>query len=281
MVLRSYIRGAWLAAETWPLTLVLWLINAIFGVVFALASGYWLALVLDGSLATRTLLKTLDAQVLVDLYRHHATSFRMLLVLAAFIAAHNVLLWFWLHGVVVCAVRAEPDEKWRRVWWRGLRLAPVMAGLYGLALALVAVLSGAVWGAVWEAQRWTVASTSAALPDAIYAAAAVLWAVGYVLLAAVHDHARLRACAADCGVLAAYGWAWRFVLRGGEGAIPLAIVLQATALALWLVYQLIGLALPVNEILGVTGSLLWGEVFLCTRMAMRVWCFAAQSELQA
>ena len=97
----------------WPLAVVFWLINALFGVLFALAAGYWLRMRLDGSLATRTLLENLDANVLVDLYLHHGEGLRMLLVVAALLARCTPLLWWWLHAVIILGLqrgRAQRED---------------------------------------------------------------------------------------------------------------------------------------------------------------------------
>ena len=97
----------------------------------------------------------------------------------------------------------------------------------------------------------------------------------------MHDHARLRVRRAGQGPPAAYRWALGFVLRGGERAFPLACALQLSGAVLWVVYQAIGLTVPMTAVLGLTGSLLWGEAFLLACMWVRVWFFAAQNELQA
>lgn len=273
-----YFRGAVLAGRSWWLALVLWGINALFGVAFALASGHWLSLALDGSLATRTLLKDLDPNVLIDLYYYHGTSFRMLGVLAVFMGVVYALLWCWLHGVVIASVKGVAGSA-PEAWRRGLETAAVFSRLLLVAAVVLAAFTALIGSAAWVLYRWTIASPSALLPYAIAAGAAVLWVIGEVFLTAVHDHARIRACAGG-SAWAAYRWAWRFVARGGERAFLLAVALQATGFALWIGYQAVGLKVPVTAIVGVTGSLLWGEVFFLARMWMRVWFFAAQSQLQ-
>jgi hypothetical protein len=101
-----------------------------------------------------------------------------------------------------------------------------------------------------------------------------------LLLTAVHDHARIRVCATGEGFWTAYRWAWRFILGGGERAFLLAAALQLISLSIWVTYQSVSMAFPAGSIVGVFGSLFWGEMFLFVRMWMRVWFFAAQSELQ-
>jgi hypothetical protein len=273
--------GARIASRWWSLAVVLWLINALFGVLFALAAGCWLWIALDGSRATRTLLENLDANVLIDLYMHHGEGFRMLLVVAAVLALVYVLLWFWLHAAIILAVRGGPNAKMREAWLRGMDSAPRMAALYVVAVVVLAAFSAAIAAAVWGVMRWTATSPSAMLWSYVGAGAAALWAIGCVFLVAVHDHARIRTCASGQTALAAYRWAWGFVLRGGERAFPLAVALQAAAFALWAVYQAVGLTIPSTLGIGVTGSLLWGAAFMLARMWVRIWFFAAQSDLQS
>src|SRR5215470_10568421 len=123
-MIRAYLVGARVAAQRWPVIIALWLIAAAFGAAFAAASGTWLTDALDGSLATRTLFRQLDADVFVDLWYHHREGLRGLLALAAVLAAVHTVLWWWLDAVVVCAV--QPSDEEGSVWLRGLALAPVM-----------------------------------------------------------------------------------------------------------------------------------------------------------
>jgi hypothetical protein len=151
-----------------------------------------------------------------------------------------------------------------------------MARLYVLA-ALVALLwSGAVAGPTWAALRSTREHPGAYLWYQVGGAALALWLGGLVLLVAIHDHARLRAGLAGEGALRAYGWAVRFVLRGRERAIPLALLLQASAVGLFAVGEAAAMAPGVDF----TASLLFGEGFLLARSALRVWFFTAQRRLQ-
>ena len=279
-MLTALFRGWVTAGRLWPFVTVLWLINAVFGVLFFLASSYWLSLALDHSLATRTLLRDLDPNVLVDLYHHHGESFRLLLVTAVLLAIGYLLLWFWLHGTVIFAVRAEKGTLSRAAWRAGLHTTAAMAWLFLVAALALALLTGVVGAAAWGFWRWTIANPAPMLPYQILAAAGLIWAGGAVLLTAVHDHARIRVCATGEGVWTSYRWAWGFVWRGGEGAFLLAVALHLVALSLWVTHQSIGMAFPVGALVGVAGALVWGQMFLFVRMWIRVWFFAAQNELQ-
>lgn len=286
-MLRSYLLGAGAATRRWPLVVTLWLITAGFGVAGALASGAWLTDALDGSLATRTLARTIDADVLVDLWYHHGEGLHMLLVLAIGLAVVHTVLWWWLHGVVVLSLQRAsaahgggPDES-RGVWTGGLALAPVMAQLFAIALIVLATFSAAVGGPAYLLMRWTRSEPAAYLWYEIGGGALAVWLLGWVFLVAVHDHARLRAGRTGASALTAYRWAVAFVLRGGERAFPLACALQLTGLTLWLAYQGVAIGVPMTAILDPTGSLLLGEAFLLVRVWVRVWFFAAQNELQS
>lgn len=278
-MIRAYLAGARDAAQRWFLIAVLWLIVAAFGFAFALASSAWLSEALEQSLATRTLFRQLDPDVFVDLWYHHREGLHMLLVLAAVLAVVNAILWWWLHAVVICQLQRSPDEP-GGAWTQGLVLAPLMAQLFVVALVVLALFSGAVGGTAYLLLRWTRSSPSALIWDEIAGVAALVWVVGYVFLVAVHDHARLRACRTGQGALSAYRWGLGFVRRGGEGAFPLACALQLTGLVLWAAYQLAGLNVSTTAILGLTGSLLWGEAYILARVWVRVWFFAAQNEIQ-
>jgi hypothetical protein len=272
----AYVGGFRAMLRRWPLVLVLWLIGAAFGLAFALAAQAWLATALGDSLATRTLAHHLDPDVFVDLWFHHGEGLRMLGVVAALLAAAHMILWWWLDGAVVTAVRDAEASPWRE----GLALAPVMARLYGLALVVALLWSGALAGPTWAMLRSTREHPGAYLWYQIGGLAVAVWLLGMVVLVAVHDHARLRAGLAGDGALRAYGWALRFVLRDGEATIRLALLLQLSAAGLLAASELSSLAPPLQDLLGLTGALLFGEVFLLARTAMRVWFFTSQRRLQ-
>jgi hypothetical protein len=218
--------------------------------------------------------------VLIDLWHYHQTGAQVLLLLGAVLAIVFALLWLWFHGAILATVCRGGTLAPTAALRDGLELTPVLAGLFALAVCVLALFTAAVGGAAWWLIDVTRASPSAMISYYIAGAALVLWALGVVLLTAVHDHARLRAAVAGVGPVTAYRWGMRFVLGGGERAFALALLLQATGLLLWAVYQTLGLGLPVTGGLGVTGSFVWAEIFLLSRVWLRVWAFAAQRELQ-
>lgn len=279
-MVRAYCAGARAAAQRWPLIAGLWLASAAFGLAFALASGAWLTDALGASLATRTLFHALDPDVFVDLWYHHREGLRAVLTMALVLLAMHTVLWWWLHGVVIASLQLPAGSR-GRAWTQGLELAPAMTALWLIAVIMLALFSGAVGWVAYMLLAATRSDPAALRWDEIGAAAALVWILGYVFLVAVHDHARLRVCRSGQGPPGAYRWALGFVLRGGERAFPLAAALQGSGAVLWVVYQAIGLTVPMTAVLGLTGSLLWGEAFLLACMWVRVWFFAAQNELQA
>lgn len=276
----ALVAGARRAAARLPLAALLWVVNAAFGLVAALASGYWLFVALDRSLATRTLLENLDPEVFVDLYAHHGGSFRMLLFVLGILAAGYLGLWFCLQATIIFAVREKSRGGLWGAWTRGVERAPSMAALFLIAGAAMAVWSAGVGAAVWGMLRLADASPAAMVWAYVVGSGSALWGAGAVFLVAVHDHARIRAVGAEAGPIAAYRWAFRFVLAGGERAFGLALVLQSVGFTLWLGYQWVALGVPVNQLVGVVGSLLWGQAFMAARMWFRIWVFAAQNEIQ-
>jgi hypothetical protein len=285
-MLRAYLAGARAAARRWPLIVILWLITATFGLAFALATAAWLSDALEGSLATRAVFRTVDPDVLIDLWYHHREGLRALLVLGFVLAAVHTVLWWWLDGVVISSLQRPGHEPLTLrlsrggVWAEGLEVAPAMAQLFAIAIALLALFSGAVGGAAYALLRWTRTDPAAMIWYQIGGVAAAVWAIGCVFLVAVHDQARIRVCRARQQALPAYRWALGFVLRGGERAFPLACALQLTGVGLWLAAYAVDTGFTMAAALGPTGALLWGEAVLWLRLWVRVWFFAAQNELQ-
>ena len=272
----AYVGGFRAALRRWPLVVALWLIGGAFGAAFALASAAWLDMALEGSLASRTLIQQIDPDVLVDLWYHHGEGLRMLAVVAGLLAVAHTVLWWYLDGVVVASLRDEDREPWRIA----TTLVPVMARLYGLAIGMTLLWSGAVAGPAWAVVRSTREHPGAWLWYQLGAVAVVVWLLGMLVLVAIHDHARLRAGLAGDGALRAYGWAAGFVLHGGRRALPLALLLQLSAAAVLIAYELSGLLLPVADHVSLTLALLVGPLFMLARCLVRVWFFTAQRRIQ-
>lgn len=263
----------------WPVVVVLFIANLAVGLCFTGAAWSWLSEALDNSLATRTLLTDLDWNVFVDLFAHHGDSLHMLLVAGVLLALPALLLGVWLNAAVVVAV--GEDGSLGDCLRRGLTLFPTFLRLSVLAnLLSVAGIGTAILVGRWVT-RWTAESSSELTFYVIIGTGTVLTAGLLVFLITVHDHARVRSTAHHAGALGAYTWAWFFVTRREWRALPLALLLFGTSFALWVVYQSVGMLVTTNSTHGIVVSLVWGEALLFARMLLRVWSFAAATELQS
>ena len=177
---------------------VLGLVTALFGVAFALASGAWLDDALEGSLATRTLLRSIDANVLVDLWYHHREGLRMLLVVGGAARGRDTRrsgggCTAWSSPRCSARHSGMPPDLDRAA----LELAPVMAQAVRARARRVLALFSPRRRRRIRADALDALQTRQALdlvPDRRRRPPS-LWVVGYVFLVAVHDHARLRAAA--------------------------------------------------------------------------------------
>lgn len=278
MVAACYVAGLRDALRRWPLVLVLFGVHLAAGLLFTTAAWSWLAVALDRSVATRSLLTELDATLLVDLFFHHSESLGALSIGVGLLLLLLVLLGIWFTASVVAAVGEDLDL--RECLHRGLRLYPGFLRLWLLATAVnvIAVLTAYALGRglAW----WTAESASEMAFHAILVTCAALGVVLLFVAITVHDHSRIRSAAAGSGALQAYGWALRFVLIREWRAVALAATVAVTGVLAWVVYQMLGTLLVTNSGLGVALSLIWGELLLVGRMLLRVGLFAAATELQ-
>jgi hypothetical protein len=262
----------------WPVVLLLFSANLAAGLCFTGAAWSWLSASLDNSLATRTLLTDLDWNVFVDLVAHHGDSLQMLLATGVALALPALLLGVWLNAVAVVAVGEDGSlgdclRRGLTIWPRFLRLS-LLSTFLSTAGTGAAILMGR-----WVT-RWTAESTSDITFYGIVGTAAVLTGGLLVFLVTVHDHARVRSTARGTGAVSAYTWALLFVTRREWRALPLAIFLLCTSFVLWVVYQTVGMLVTTTSTHGIVLSLAWGEALLLARMLLRVWSFAAATELQ-
>ena len=273
-----YFSGLRDALRHWPLVLVLFAVHLLAGMIFTAAGWSWLSIALDRSLATRSLLTNLDTNLLVDLFVHHAGSFRMLILVGGVLAAAFLVLGVWLNASTVAVV--GEDLGLGEGLHRGLSLFPCLLRLWLVATAvnLVIIIGGYVLGRALV--RWTAEGAS---DLTWYWIVGVTTALALVLLfvsVAIHDHARIRCAAAGPAAMRAYVWAIVFVLRREGRALLLMAALCGTGVALWMAYQSLGMLIVTDSTFGVTLSLIWGETLLASRMVLRVWCFAAETALQ-
>jgi hypothetical protein len=273
-----YLSGLRDALRHWPLVLVLFAVHVLAGTIFTAAGWSWLSIALDRSLATRSLLTNLDTNLLVDLFVHHAESFRMLVLVGGALAAAFLVLGVWLNASTVAVV--GEDLRLGDALHRGLSLFPCFLRLWLVATAVnVAIIIGAcVLGRV--SVRWTAESANDMTFYSIVGVTTVLALALLLVSVAIHDHARIRCAAAGPAAMRAYMWAIVFVLRREGRALLLMAALCGTGVALWAVYQSFGMLIATDSTFGVTLSLIWGEALLASRMVLRVWFFAAETVLQ-
>ncbi|HVO24146.1 MAG TPA: hypothetical protein VMW56_11010 [Candidatus Margulisiibacteriota bacterium] len=267
------------ALRRWPVVIVLFVANLAAGFCFTAAAWSWLSVSLDNSLASRTLLTDLDWNVFVDLLVHHGQSLRMLLLGGLLLALPAGLLGIWLNATAVVAV--GEDGTLGECMRRGLALYARFFQLSVLSNTLCAAGIAGGLSLGWRLARWTAESPSEITVYCAIGALSLVAGLLLLFLVTVHDHARVRTTASGVGALRAYLWAVRFVARREWRALPLAFLLLSLGFVLWVVYQTVGMLVATTTGRGVALSLMWGQSLLCARMLLRVWCFAAVTELQS
>ncbi len=276
---QAYVWGFTGAVRRWPVVVVLFLANLAAGLCFTAAAWSWLSVSLDKSLATRTLLTELDWNVFVDLFAHHGSSLWMLAGTGILLAAFAVVLGVWLNAVAVVAV--GEDGALSDCLRRALSLYPTYLGLGVLANVVNAASVAAGFLIGRGLARWTTESASEMTFYWAVAAGALVGGCALLFFSTVHDHARVHCTARGAGALRAYTWALRFVGRRQWRALPLALCLLSTGCLIWVVYQTTGMLITADSAGGVALSLVWGELLVLFRMLLRVWYFAATTELQS
>lgn len=263
-----------------PLVVMLWQVNLLFGAIFAGLGATALAVTLDGSWYTRSLLHDLDATALFALYTHHLPTFKLLGATAVTLVVLYLTAWVPLYGALVASVCGEEDLGLRDALRAGAGVTSVFLRIGLVALVVFGVLVGGVAVAALAAMR---ASRLAAVPaayEAIAVGGVLAAALTWVFCSAVHDHARLRAFLTGDGAVSSYAWAFTFVARGRRRAYPLALALAAVGLLLAALYQVVASQIPADWMTGVVLSILWGQAMLLARSLIRVWLFAAEARLQ-
>jgi hypothetical protein len=273
-----YVLGLRGALRCWPVGLVLFLMSAVFGIAFGSVAWSWLSLALDSSLATRTLLTHLDMNVFVDLLVHHGESLQMLAAAAAVLLGVAGFVWVWLNALAVIAV-ADPGD-WSACVQRAVGAYPTFLRLWVTAGLVTGGTGAGVILAGRAALRWTAESPSEMTSAWILIGFGAVAVLLLLFLATVHDHARIQAVATGAGALRAYLWALAFVGYRSRRALPLAVLLMVTAAALLAVYAALDALVPTTSVPGVVVSLVLGQLMLLARAFVRLWFFAAQTELQ-
>ena len=247
--------------------------------LFGVAAWLWLAEALDGSLATRTLLAAADANVFVDLLMHHGESLRTLGVTAAILLVLGTLAGIWTNAAMVAAAAGARGA--RPAFRRGWGLLPVFLRLWLLAGPLAIGVAAAIGIGGKLLLAWAAGRGFALPPLAVLGGGFVLAGGSLLVLAAVHDHARLRsAVRPGTGAVQAYAWAWGFVWRRGTQALPLAAVLGLMAVLVWGCGVGVRHAVPTVSGAGVAVALIIGQLAAVAGAGGRGGRAAAEAALQ-
>jgi len=275
---RAYTAGFRLALRGWPLAPLLFAATLLPGLISLTVAWTWLSGALDNALASRTLLADLDLNVFVDLLVHHAERFSELSTGGGLLLVVCALVWIWLNAIAVVAV--TEDVPVRAAAGRAAQVYPTFLSLWVLTVALDAVVAGGAYGLGQVLTGWTAESPDEMTFYWVVGGCAAAAAAVVLFVTVVHDHARIHSVATGTGALGAWGWAVQFVGWRQGRALPLALSILSTGAVLWVVYQTVGMLIHTQSTSGVTVSLLWGEFMMLVRAFLRVWNFAAASELQ-
>jgi hypothetical protein len=249
------------------------------GCVFMACAWVWLASVLDGSLATRTLLTALDVNVFIDIASNHTGSSSMFILSGTVLTGAAAAAWVGVNGIIVAVVGRDCDTLSEGVA-AGLAKYAGFAGLWVAAM----VAHAAVFGAAYVAARLSMDLLADGSSERAYVAiAAACTMAGLAMLlgiATIHDHARIRCvetgeAAWRCGL-----WACAYVMRERR-ALPLALSLIITTVLGWSVYQGVSSSIAADSTFNLTISLVWAQVFMAFRALVRVWAFASAAHLQS
>ena len=274
----AYVAGGRAAGRCVGLIVVLYIIGA--AVVAVFGTAVWLTVehMLDGALATRTLLTDLDANVFLDLIVHKSDSLRGLGLAGLVVAGGALILYVWLNAALIVAVAGAVNV--RTSLRRGWGLFPTFVSLWGLALAAVTVLLGLDWLTVRLVTQWAAARGTGPPPLLVAAVGGAAAVLGLLVLVAAHDHARIRAAATGGGAIRAWAWGWRFVWQRRTEALPLVGLLALTAAAVWAVFGGLQWSVVPTTATRVTLVLIAAQLAALARLVMRAWWFGAETALQ-
>lgn len=276
---RSYRNGLRLALVHWRVVALVFVVSLTGACVFMAAAWAWLAAALDSSLATRTLSTSLDVDVFVDLVRHHGDSLRLLALVAVLLGIGASLVWIGVNGIVLAMVGGR-REALADAGRAGLEKYPAFFKLWLAAMTAHAAIAGGAYFVGRLLIERATAAASELTELAIVAAIAVVAACLLLIIATIHDHARIRCletgdAAGRCGL-----WACGYIVCEWR-AVALTLLLVGTTAAGWGLYQSSGRFVAADSGLGLTLSLVWAQLFMLFRALIRVWGFAAATDLQS
>lgn len=270
--------GLRLTVHRWPVWVFLYAASTVPTLVFGAVAWARLQSALDHSLAARSLLSDLDANVFIDLFLHRGAGLSAIPITALLVGVTTMVVWVWLNGATAAAASDTPALG--AALRRGGNLFVPFLRLWALSLLVNVCIVALAYGCGDRLLWWTAESASEMVPYWVVAGCAGAAALLLFLARVVHDHARLRLAATDCGALPAYRWALRFCLHDQRRAIVIAAVVLFTGVLLWGLYQSLTTLIVPTSTPGVVASLLWGQVLILARFATRFWAFAAANELQ-
>lgn len=263
-----------------PLVILLWQVNLLYGVILAGLSATALAVTLESSWYTRSLLADLDPTVFFVLFSRDAPTFKLLGAAAVVLVVLYLAGWVLLHGAVISSVCGEEDLGIRDALRAGAGVLPIFLRIGVVAAIVFVVLVGGAALAALVAMRVARHSVAPLAYEIAAGSGIVACTLAWVFCAAVHDHARLRAVGQGDSATESYAWALRFVLQGGRRAYPLGLVFLVIALATAALYQLVAMQIAADWTTGLVLSLVWGQAMLLARSLFRLWTFAAEARLQ-
>jgi hypothetical protein len=276
---RAYRKGLIVALHRWPLVGVLFVISLLGGGTFMACAWVGLVIVLDGSLATRTLLTSLDINVFVDILVHHGAAVEILGVVALALATFWSFVWIWMNAAVATAVTGE-REALRDSFSGAAGKYWTFVRMWTAAMAGHAVIILVAYVVRRLLAHWAASSTNEMTPYWILAACLLSAALALLTVTTIHDHARIRCVETADGAGRCMAWAASYVLRQPR-TVGLTLLLVVTLGLVWMPYQAVAELIPATSALGLTASLIWAEVFMVLRGLVRVWGFAAAAALQA
>jgi hypothetical protein len=263
-----------------PLVVVLWQVNLLYGAIFAGLAATALAVTLDGSWATRSLLHDLDPTVFFALDSHHLPTLKLLGAAAVMLTVLYLAAWVPIYGALVASVCGDEELGIRDSLRAGAGVVAVFLRIALVAAAVFVLLVGGIGVAAFLAMRLAREAAAPGYYELAVAGGAIAGVLVWILCGAVHDHARIRCFATGEGALRSYGWALGFVLRGGRRAYLLALAVSVVGGLVAAFYQAVASSLSTDWMTGVVLSILWGQAMLLARSLFRVWIFAAEARLQ-
>jgi hypothetical protein len=118
--------------------------------------------------------------------------------------------------------------------------------------------------------RWTGDGLNPMSYYGIVAGGVVVGLTAILIVMTIHDHARIRCLETGDAAIRSALWACGYIVAERR-AIFLSLMLIATTIAAWLIYQTSATFMPADSPAGLTVSLVWAQAFMAFRALVRVW----------